>query len=128
MSKVTTFDQVRHGIVHYGERATVITIGDDGRPHVVTSSVAIVGDRLVVEVGSRTRANLERRPVTTLVWQPREGEEYLLIVDASAESIGAPDEHGVAAVTLVVEGGIQHRLAGLEPGASTCRAVDAVGR
>jgi hypothetical protein len=125
MSKVTTFEQVRAGIAHYGALATLVTIGDDGRPHVVTSLVDIDGERLVVGAGSRSRANVEQRPVLTLIWHPRPDDEYLLIVDANVDAIDAPDDRGVSRVVLTVDGGIQHRIAGLDPGASTCRPVDA---
>lgn len=127
MSKVTTFEQVRTGVGRHGPLATLITITDDGRPHVVTSLVDIDtdGERLVVGVGGRSRANLEQRPVATLVWQPEDGDEYLLIVDADLDSIADPDDGGVSRVVLAVAGGIQHRLAGLAPGPSTCRPVDA---
>jgi len=125
MSKVTTFEQVRAGIEHYGALATLVTIGDDGRPHVVTSLVDIDGERLVVGAGGRSRANLEQRPVATLIWHPAPDDEYLLIVDANADAIDEPDDRGVSRVVLTVDGGIQHRIAGLAPGASTCRPVDA---
>ena len=125
MSKVTTFQQIRAGVAHYGPLATLVTIGDDGRPHVVTSLVDIDGERLVVGVGGRSRANVERFPVATLVWHPGPDDEYLLIVDANVDVIDEPDDSGVSRVVLSVDGGIQHRVAGLEPGASTCRPVDA---
>lgn len=125
MSKVTTFEQVRAGIAHYGDLAILVTIGDDGRPHVVTSLVDIDGEQLVVGVGARSRVNLEQRPVATLVWNPAPDDEYLLIVDTSLDTIDEADGRGVARVVLRVEGGIQHRLAGLAPGASSCRPVDA---
>jgi hypothetical protein len=125
MSKVTTFEQVRAGIEQYGALATLVTTGDDGRPHVVTSLVDIDGERLVVGVGCRSRANVELRPVATLVWHPGPDDEYLLIVDADVDTIDEPDDRGVCRVVLSVAGGIQHRIAGLAPGASTCRPVDA---
>jgi len=81
MSKVTTFEQVRAGIEHYGPLATLVTIGDDGRPHVVTSLVDIDGERLVVGVGNRSRANVEQRPVVTLVWHPVDASEQSSLID-----------------------------------------------
>ncbi|MCE0765779.1 pyridoxamine 5'-phosphate oxidase family protein [Pseudonocardia kujensis] len=65
--------------------AYLVTIGDDGRPHVtavspvVTDAVLVVGD-----LGRRTRGNLAARPVVTLVWPPGSAEGYSLIVDGGA--------------------------------------------
>ena len=43
--------------------------------------------------------------------------------ERSAEQVGGPDERGVSVVTVAVDGGILHRLAGLPAGVPTCRAL-----
>jgi hypothetical protein len=43
-SKPISFDQVRAGVVNFGDLATLITVGDGSLPHVLrTSSALIVG-------------------------------------------------------------------------------------
>ena len=125
MAKLTTFEQVRTGIATYGDLAAVITVGDDGRPHVSSSRVVVGDDRLIAEVGARSRGFLEQRPQMTLVWHPNAGDEYQLIIDGTAASFGDPSDDGVSTVSIDVDGGIQHRLAGLDGDAPTCRPVDA---
>src|SRR5262245_37736053 len=124
MSKPTTFSQVRSGIANFGDRATLITVGDDGRPHVVTSLINADEERLTAAVGGRSRANLVSRPFVTLVWHPNHGDEYQLIVDGTVDALGEPNEDGVSSLRINVDGAIQHRLAGVTSG-SSCRAADA---
>lgn len=126
MGKSTTIDEIRGALERFGERATVITVSDEGRAHVATSLIGVDDTFLVAEVGARSRGHLEQRPGITLVWQPPSGDEYQLIVDGVASEIGEPDESGVSTIRITVESGIQHRLAGLPAARETCRAVSAV--
>jgi hypothetical protein len=123
VSHEVEFAAVTREIDRFGERATLVSVGDGGAPHVVTTIVDVGDERLLVEVGSRTSENLRLRPRLSLVWEPSDGGEYQLILDGSAEQVGGPDERGVSVVTVAVDGGILHRLAGLPAGVPTCRAL-----
>lgn len=125
MGKPVTAEEIRGAVLHFGDRATLVTVDDDGRPHVTTSLVEVDADHLIVGLGPRTKTNVAQRSTVTLVWQPPDGEEYLLILDGSVVRVDPADSAGVSRATVVVDRGIQHRLAGLEPGPSTCRLVDA---
>jgi len=122
MSHDVDFAAVRRRIDEFGRLATLVTVNEAARPHVVTALVAVGDDRLAVDVGPRTRTNLEGNPAVTLVWSPPTGGHYQLLLDAVAEQLGDIDDHGVSTITLDVSGGILHRVAGHRDGAS-CMAV-----
>jgi hypothetical protein len=119
------FDDVRRLIGEFGSRATLVTVTESLRPHIVTAMVAIDGDRLVADVGSRTRSNVLDHPGLTLVWNPDGDDEYQLILDGTAEHIGEPNVREVSTLRIAVVGGILHRLAGLPEGPPTCLSLAA---
>ncbi len=123
MAHEVAFDDVRRAMSEFGPRATVITVADSLRPHVVTALVGIDGETLVVDVGATTRANIAAHRQLALVWQPPRDGEYQLILDGAAEHVGDPDDRGVSAVRIGVVGGILHRLAGLSEGAPSCKSL-----
>ena len=123
MAHKAEFDDVARLIREFGPRATVVTVTESLRPHTVTAMIGIDGDRLVAEVGSRTRSNAIDRPGMTVVWNPVGDGEYQLILDCTAEHVGEPDERDVSTVRIEVVGGILHRLAGLPDGPPTCRSL-----
>ena len=60
----------------------LITVGGDGRSHVVAVAPALDGDRLRVPgLGRRTLGNLAGNPAVTLLWPPRDPGGHSLIVD-----------------------------------------------
>jgi len=119
------FDDVRRLICEFGSRATLVTVGESLRPHIVTTMIAIDGDQLVADVGARTRSNAIAHPGLTLVWDPDGDDEYQLILDGNADDVGEPNEHEVSTLRIAVVGGILHRLAGLPEGPPTCLSLTA---
>jgi len=119
----TEFDDVRRAIGEFGLRATLVTVTELLRPHVVTAMIGIDGDRLVTDVGSRTRSNVINHPGLSLVWNPTGDGQYQLILDGTAEHIGEPNERNVSTLRIAVVGGIFHRLVGLPDGPPTCRSL-----
>ena len=123
MTHGVKFDDVRRLVGEFGSRATLVTVTESLHPHIVTAMVDIDGDRLVAEVGSRTRSNVLGHPDLTLVWNPDGDDEYQLILDGTAEHIGEPNERDVSTIRIAVVGGILHRLAGLPEGPPTCLSL-----
>ncbi|MGD9703089.1 MAG: pyridoxamine 5'-phosphate oxidase family protein [Acidimicrobiia bacterium] len=124
MSRDVSWGDVQRGIDAYGNRAaTLVTVNAANAPHVVSALVAVRGERLVVDVGARTRANLREHPNLTLMWNPNEDGKYQLILDGVAEAIGDPDDRDVSTVSISVSSGILHRLAGLAPEGPSCIAL-----
>jgi len=125
MAHQAEFDDVRRLIDEFGPRATLVTVSESLRPHIVTAMIRIDGGRLVADVGPRTRSNAIERPGLGLVWNPDGDDEYQLILDGTAEHIGEPDSRDVSALTIAIVGGILHRVAGLPEGPPTCRSLAA---
>jgi hypothetical protein len=123
---------LRDRLGDFGSRAFLVTVGDDGRPHVVSVHVGTDGDRLVVAAGRRTSANVATRPDVTLLWaspvdpgvlvepgdsgcsegsfepdQPVALGEYGLIVDGAGELVDADPP----AVAIRPTAAVLHRLA-----------------
>lgn len=105
-------------LTEYGERAYLVTVGDDGAPHVVSVVVALEGDRLHVRVGSRTAANLSDRTTATVLWPPPPGAGYSLLVDVTATG---PVTAGPC--TLHPDAAVLHRVAGAAGRGPTCLPV-----
>ena len=123
MAHAAAFDDVRRAVAGFGPRATVVTVAESLRPHVVTAVVGVESESLVIDVGAGSRANLAAHPDLVLVWNPPGDGECQLILDGTADHIGEPDGRGVSTARIAVAGGILHRLAGLPDGAPSCRSL-----
>jgi hypothetical protein len=82
----------------------LLTVADDGRPHAVAVALRWQDGRARCEVGRRTGANAEARPLVSLVWPPDEPGGYSLIVDGTAAR-----QEGV--VLIEPTGAVLHRPA-----------------
>ena len=123
MSVPVELDTVRDRIAEYGAVAYLVTVGDDGRAHVVSVEVRVDGDRLVVPTGRTSRRNLEANPALTLLWPPGPDPTYSMLVDATATSFS--DEPTEA--TLEPHSAVLHRVAGATGDGPTCLPVTGVG-
>jgi hypothetical protein len=118
------FADVRRRVHEFGDRATLVTVTESSAPHVVSTVVEVIDDRLRTRVGNRTAANLAEHPALSLVWQPLSGGEYQLIVDGIAEpNVAKQADDGATTISIVVTGGILHRLAELPGDAPSCVAL-----
>ena len=118
------FADVRRRVEEFGDRATLVTVTESSAPHVVSTVVEVIDDRLLTRVGQRTAANLAEHPALSLVWQPAGGGEYQLIVDGIAEPVAATQAvDGATTISIAVTGGILHRLAELPGDAPSCIAL-----
>jgi hypothetical protein len=73
--------------------AYLVTVDDDYRVHTVTVEPELREGAMVVGlIGGRTRQNVERRSVVTLLWPPSEPDGYSLIVDGRAELADSNDD------------------------------------
>ena len=105
-------------LAEYGDRAYLLTVTDDHRPHAVSVQVSLDGDHLTTSVGRRTAANLAARPTATFLWPPAgPDDDYSLIVDGAA--IGPVGEGDLAVQPTAA---VLHRVAGSGEG-PTCVTV-----
>lgn len=105
----------------YGRRATVVTVSDGQRPHVGTSLVEVDGDHVVFHVGPRAAGFLAAHPDLTLTWTPPPGDDYQLIVDATAAEVTADGDR--FQVVATVHAGIRHRVADAAGDGASCVAL-----
>jgi hypothetical protein len=75
---------LREQTTKFGQSAYVITVTDEGKPHVVSVMVDWSDDRLVFGAGRTTLACAAARPDVALFWAPIEPGGYSLIVDGKA--------------------------------------------
>lgn len=64
--------------------AYLLTVRDDGRPHIVAVSPRWTDESLDFAVGRGSAANAAARPQVTLCYPPLESDGYSLIVDGTA--------------------------------------------
>lgn len=107
-------------IGEFGGRAFLVST--DGRhPHVVSVSVALDGDRLVVDAGRRTSANVRAHPAVTLLWPPPGGEgDYSLIVDGDGQPAVRAEQGPMA---IRPSAAVLHRLADAPGQGPSCITV-----
>ena len=111
-------------IESYGPTALLITINQDDRPHSVAVEVTWDGrgGRLRMGAGSRTAANVGRRPGVSLVWPALVPGSYSLIVDGMATVAGGE-------LVVTPEQSVRHRTpvrdadSDVEPDAPSCITV-----
>lgn len=64
--------------------AYLLTVGSEGRTHMVATVPQWRGASLVVDAGRRTQENAVRQPLLALVYPPIEEHGFSLIVDVEA--------------------------------------------
>ena len=103
-----------------GAVAMLVTVNEKDRPHAVAVDVTWDGGVLRTGAGSRTAANVTRRPGVSLVWPTLVPGEYSLIVDGTATVVGAE-------VVVTPERAVRHRTpvgaSGADPDAPSCITV-----
>lgn len=116
MSVPVDLADLRDRVAEHGPMAFLVTVGDDGAPHVVSASVTLDGDVLRAGCGRTTGANASRSPAVTVLWPAPAGAEYCLLVDGTASV--ADGEIAVTPVRAVL-----HRVADAPGDGPTCVTV-----
>ena len=116
MSVPVDLADLREQVTEHGPVGFLVTVGDDGAPHVVSASVALDGDVLRAGCGRTTGANATRSPSVTVLWPAAPGAEYCLLVDGTAAV--ADGEIAVTPVRAVL-----HRVADAPGDGPSCVTV-----
>lgn len=124
MGRPVEFADVAARLDEFGPLATLVTVTPEATPHVGWVLVTIGETTLAVRVGSRSRDNVLANSAVTLAWVRDDGD-YQLIVDGVATVADEPDGTGLSEVSITVERGILHRLAGRADAGPTCRPLQA---
>lgn len=117
MSIPVPLDTLRGEIAARGDRAYLLTVTADARPHAVHVPVRWEGDALVADVGKRTAGNAAARPAVSLLFPVRSEGDYSLIVDGTAvAAIAASGQRVLVTPTRAV----LHRPAAAPDATSGC--------
>jgi hypothetical protein len=110
-------EALRSRISTFGTGAFLVTTSSEGPPHISSVTVTIVGDRLAMGVGRKTRANVELHPAVSVMWPAGTEGSYCLIVDATAVPDGSE--------TLLVQptSAVLHRLATAPSDIANCEPI-----
>lgn len=120
MSVVVELSALAEHLEGFGSVAYLVTVDGGGRPHVVSVSPELDGDRLLAGAGRRTAANLHERPCCTLLWPGPPGTGYSLLVDGEAEVLGDGNARRLA---VRPTGAVLHRTPEGDPEAPSCVTV-----
>ena len=126
MSVPVDLATLRDRIAEFGAHPYLVTVNDDGTPHVTSVTVRVVGDDLVVGTGRRTRRNLAERADASLLWPPAADPAYSLIVDVTGRLAGDDEggEGGDEDAVLAPRAAILHRVAGAAGDGPNCVPLD----
>ncbi len=119
MSIPVPLDRLRAALEERGGNAYVLTVSDEGLPHVVHCAVGWDGDVLVAGVGRYSAANAAARPSVSLLYPIRSGADYSLIVDGTAAVISHDDGHRLM---ITPTKAVLHRPAPAPDPSSACGA------
>ena len=121
MSVPVDLAALRDRVAEFGAHPYLVTVNDDGTPHVTSVSVRVAGDALVAGAGRRTRHNLGARPDVSLLWPPAADPAYSLIVDVHATVAEGSED-----ARLTPRAAILHRVSGAAGDGPSCVTVDEV--
>jgi hypothetical protein len=119
MSVAVPLDGLRAAIAERGGGAYLLTVSDDGRPHVLHVAVRWDGDALAASVGKSSTRNAAERPAVSPVFPVRADGDYSLIVDGTAAPLDVAEGH---AVRITPTKAVLHRAAVVPNPDSSCEA------
>ncbi len=119
MSVPVDLAALRDRLAEFGPHPFLVTVNEDGTPHVTSVTVRLEADAFVAGAGRRTRRNVVDRPAVALLWPPAEHPAFSLIVDALATAHEGSEE-----LHLIAHAAILHRVAGAEGDGPNCVGVD----
>jgi hypothetical protein len=125
MSVSVELARVQDQVGKRGAGAFLLTVSEDGRPHVVAVKVGWAGAALVMSAGRSSVRNAGARPGVSLLWPPADAGGYSLIVDG--EAVAEPNPAGDGGqVTVAVSRAVLHRPSS-GAGAEAVTAASAAG-
>jgi pyridoxamine 5'-phosphate oxidase-like protein len=84
MSIPVALESLHAASAERGNRAFLLTVTDDARPHAVHVTLEWDADTLTTDVGRSSARNAASRPTVSLLYPGREAGDYSLIVDGTA--------------------------------------------
>lgn len=120
MSVPVTPSRLEAAAREHGPLAYVVTVGEDGAPHVVQADVQVSGEQAATLVGTRTAANARGRSHVCLLFPARHDDDRTLIVDGVA-AVDATEDDRAFRLRLTPTRAVLHRpLPAPDPTSSPC--------
>ena len=123
MSVAVALEALAAKVAEFGDHPYLITVGSDGRAHVVSVAARLDGAQVAVAAGRTSRANAEARPAVTLLWPAAASGPYSLIVDGESSLSDRESTELTIRPTRVV----LHRVAGASPDLPSCIPLEDAG-
>jgi len=120
MSVAVALEALAAQVAEFGDHPYLITVGADGRAHVVSVSASLDGAAIAVSAGRTSRANAEAQPAVTLLWPAPPGGPYSLIVDGVS---GVSDSE----LTVRPTRAVLHRVADASADLPSCVRLEETG-
>jgi hypothetical protein len=114
VSTEVALDALWEQVAIFGDRAFLVTVGDNGRPHAVSVTVRVNDGRIALGAGSTSKANARQRSAVMLLWEPVDNGPYSLLVDGDGE-VGDGEELRVTPTSAVL-----HRVVGADESLDSC--------
>lgn len=113
MSVSVELERVQAEAAERGPGAFLLTVTDDGRPHVVAVTVGwdVDAGTLVMSAGRTSVSNAVVRPSVSVLWPPAESGGYSLIVDGEAAASPNADGSG-GHIDIAITRAVLHRPVG----------------
>lgn len=120
MSVAVAIDALKDKVAEFGRTPFLVTVGADGRAHVVSVRADVDAANLRVSAGRTSRANAGTNPSVTLLWPAPAGGPYSLIVDGEVDRVDDPEE----SLLIVPTRAVLHRVADASTDLPSCVAVE----
>lgn len=104
MSIPVEVDQIASEMNRYGASAFVVTVRDDGTPHIAHVTLETEDGALTCPASRTAALNVAERPSMSVLWPPFEDGGYSMIVDGEASVDGD-------AMFIAPTNGVLHRPA-----------------
>jgi hypothetical protein len=119
VSVAVSIEALQEKAAEFGPTAYLLTVGTDGRAHVVSVRAEVSSAMVRVSAGRTSRANTRENPAATLLW-PAAGGPYSLIVDGDVDRPVDTEGELVIRPTRAV----LHRVADAPSDLPNCITVD----
>ena len=120
MSSSALLTHLEAAVREHGPLAYVITVGEDGAPHVVQADVQVTGADMAALVGARTATNARARAHVSLLFPPRHHDDRSLIVDGTV-AVDATEDDRSFRLRLTPTRAVLHRpVSAPDPTSSPC--------
>jgi len=119
VSVAVAIEALTEKVAEFGPTPYLVTVGADGRAHVVSVRGRVEAALVRVSAGRTSRANVGVNPSVTLLWPAPAGGPYSLIVDGEVNPDDAQDELVVRPTRAVL-----HRVADAPADLPNCVAVE----